>query len=46
VAEFLRARTAGPYQATLNGGRAPNAQSADTKDLDPARTQMARLKIH
>jgi catechol 2,3-dioxygenase-like lactoylglutathione lyase family enzyme len=46
VAEFLRARPAGPYQATLNGGRAPNAQSADTKDLDPALTQKARLKIY
>lgn len=42
VAEFLRMRSAGPYQATLRGGR---AQSADTKDLDPAFTQNARLKI-
>jgi catechol 2,3-dioxygenase-like lactoylglutathione lyase family enzyme len=37
VAEFLRTRTAGPYQATLNGGRAG--------ELDPALTQKARLKI-
>ncbi len=37
VAEFLRTRNAGPYQATLIGGRAGN--------LDPALTQKARLKI-
>jgi catechol 2,3-dioxygenase-like lactoylglutathione lyase family enzyme len=37
VAEFLRSRNAGPYQATLKGGRAG--------DLDPALTQKARLKI-
>jgi catechol 2,3-dioxygenase-like lactoylglutathione lyase family enzyme len=37
VAEFLRTRNAGPYQATLKGGRAG--------DLDPALTQNARLKI-
>jgi catechol 2,3-dioxygenase-like lactoylglutathione lyase family enzyme len=37
VAEFLRARTAGPYQATLKGERAGN--------LDPTLTQKARLKI-
>jgi len=37
VAEFLRMRAAGPYQATLIGGRAG--------DLDPSLTQNARLKI-
>jgi catechol 2,3-dioxygenase-like lactoylglutathione lyase family enzyme len=37
VAEFLRTRSAGPYQATLLGGRAG--------DLDPTFTQNARLKI-
>jgi catechol 2,3-dioxygenase-like lactoylglutathione lyase family enzyme len=37
VAEFLRTRSAGPYQATLKGGRAG--------ELDPALTQKARLKI-
>ncbi len=37
VAEFLRSRNAGPYQATLKGGQAGN--------LDPALTQKARLKI-
>jgi hypothetical protein len=37
VAEFLRTRTAGPYQATLKGGRAG--------ELDPALTQKARIRI-
>jgi hypothetical protein len=37
VAEFLRTRSGGPYQATLVGGRAG--------DLDPAFTHHARLKI-
>ena len=37
IAEFLRTRTAGPYQATLKGEHAG--------DLDPALTQKARLKI-
>jgi catechol 2,3-dioxygenase-like lactoylglutathione lyase family enzyme len=37
VVEFLRTRSAGPYQATLKGGRAG--------DLDPALTQNARLNI-
>lgn len=37
LAEFLRTRNAGPYQATLRGGRAG--------DLDLALTQNARLKI-
>jgi len=37
VAEFLRARSAGPYQATLKDGQAG--------DLEPALTQKARLKI-
>jgi len=37
VAEFLRTRSAGPYQATLKGGRAG--------ELDPMLTQKARLKI-
>jgi hypothetical protein len=37
IAEFLRTRNAGPYQATLNGGRAG--------ELDPALAQNARLKI-
>ena len=37
VAEFLRTRTAGPYEATLKGTLAG--------DLDPALTQNARLKI-
>jgi len=37
VAEFLRTRSAGPYQATLRGGRAG--------DLDPALAQKARLKV-
>ena len=37
VADFLRTRSAGPYQATLNGGRAG--------ELDPSLTQNARLKI-
>jgi hypothetical protein len=37
VAEFLRTRNAGPFQATLKGRRAG--------DLDPALTCNARLKI-
>jgi hypothetical protein len=37
LAEFLRTRNAGPYRATLQGGRA--------RDLDPALTQNARLRI-
>ncbi len=37
IAEYLRTRSAGPYQATLIGGRAG--------DLDPSLTQNARLKI-
>jgi len=37
IAEFLRTRGAGPFQATLKGPRAG--------DLDPALTQNARLKI-
>ncbi len=37
LAEFLRTRNAGPYRATLQGGRAG--------DLDPALTQNARLRI-
>jgi hypothetical protein len=37
VAEFLRTRNAGPYQATLKGGR--------PGELDPALTQKARLRI-
>ncbi len=45
VAELLRTRIAGPYRATLMGGREPNARSADMKDLDLALTQQARLRI-
>src|SRR5579862_7947826 len=37
LAEFLRTRNAGPYRATLQGGRAG--------DLDPALPQNARLRI-
>jgi catechol 2,3-dioxygenase-like lactoylglutathione lyase family enzyme len=37
IAEFLHSRIAGPYQATLKGGRAG--------ELDLALTQKARLKI-
>jgi len=37
VADFLRTRVAGPYQATLKGGRAG--------ELDPALTQKARIRI-
>jgi catechol 2,3-dioxygenase-like lactoylglutathione lyase family enzyme len=37
IAEFLRTRAGGPYQATLSGGRAG--------DLDPALTQNVRLRI-
>jgi hypothetical protein len=37
VADYLRTRIVGPYQATLKGGRAG--------ELDPALTQKARIRI-